>query len=99
MASSAVDFFLLESSLLALDGGGSQTFHQSFASLVELSLSLTNGGNLLIPVSLPCSTIEVGWRCTRGRPDRHPKLIYSSLPLRPWLDFPFSSGATWGGAE
>ena len=50
--------------------GCRQTVHQSFPSLVGLSLSLTDGGNLLIP---PCSMTKTWWGCTRGRPDVIPK--------------------------
>ena len=48
--------FLLEASLSALDGGVDR-LHQSFLSLVGLSLSLTNAGAVLIP---PSSTTEMG---------------------------------------
>ena len=46
--------------------GCGQTLHQSFPSLVGLNLSLTDAGAILIP---PGSTTEMGWRCTRCRPD------------------------------
>ena len=49
--------------------GCRQTLHQSFPSLVGLSLPLTNTGIILIP---PGSTTEVGWKCTRSRPDGIP---------------------------
>ena len=49
--------------------GCRQTLHQSFSFLFELSLSLTDAGDLLIP---PGSTTETGWRCTRDRPDGIP---------------------------
>ena len=49
--------------------GCRQILHQSFPSPVGLSLSLTDAGNLLAP---PSSTTEMGWRCTRGRPDGIP---------------------------
>ena len=49
-----------------------QTFHQSFPSLVRLSLSLTDAGAVLVPSG---STTEVGWRCTRCRPDGIPDLF------------------------
>ena len=49
--------------------GCRQTLHQSFPSLVRLSLSLINAGDLLIP---PSSTNETGWKCTRSRPDGIP---------------------------
>ena len=49
--------------------GCRQTLHQSFSFPVGLSLSLTDTGNILIP---PGSTTQMGWRCTRGRPDGIP---------------------------
>ena len=66
--------------------GCKQTFHQSFPSLVRLSLSLTDAGTLLVPCG---SATEAGWRCTTGRPDGIPNW-FSSIPTRPsiWF-FPF----------
>ena len=49
--------------------GCRQTLHQSFPSLVGLSLSLTDTGAILVP---PGSTTKMGWRCTRGIPDGIP---------------------------
>ena len=63
-----------------------QTLHQSFPSPVQLSLSLTDTGILLVP---PGSTTKVGWRRTRGRPDGIPDWL-SSIPPRPWFDLPSS---------
>ena len=63
--------------------GCRQIFHRSFPSLVRLNLSLTDAGTLLVP---PSSTTEVGWKCTRGRPDVIPKW-FISLPPRPLISF------------
>ena len=52
--------------LLCSRWGYRQTFHSSFPSVVRLSLSITDAGAVLVPSG---STTEVGWRCTRGRPD------------------------------
>ena len=49
--------------------GCTLTLHQSFPSLVRLSLSLTDASTVLVP---PSSTAEVGWRRARGRPDGIP---------------------------
>ena len=43
-----------------------QTLHQKLSFLVGLSLSLTDAGAVLDP---PGSTTEMGWRCTRVRPN------------------------------
>ena len=63
-AASAI--FLLEASLPALDGGVDRIYTKSFSFLVRLSLPLTDAGAILIS---PGSTTEMGWGCTRGRPD------------------------------
>ena len=57
-------FFPPKASFPALDGGVDR-LHQSFPSLVGISLSLTDAGILLVPLG---SITEVGWRCPRGRP-------------------------------
>ena len=77
-----MDFFFSTGSILPCSRWGCrQNFHQSFPSLVGLSLSLTDTGILLIP---PGSTIEAGWRCTRGRPDGIPDW-FCSIPPRPLI--------------
>ena len=61
--------FLPEASLPALDGGVDRLYTKSFSFPDGLSLSLTDAGVTLVP---PGSTTEMGWGCTRGRPDGIP---------------------------
>ena len=58
--------FLLEASLPALDEGVDRLYTKAFFFLVRLSRSLTVEGTVLVPLG---STDEMGWGCTRGRPD------------------------------
>ena len=59
-------FLPSEVSLPAVDGDVDRLSTEASLSLARLSLSLTDMGALLDP---PGSTTEVGWRCTRDRPD------------------------------
>ena len=61
--------FLPEVSHPGLDGGVDRRYTKRFSFLFRLSLSLTVARAILVP---PGSTTEMGWGCTRGRPDSIP---------------------------
>ena len=75
--------FLLEASLLALDGGIDRFYTEAFLSWSDLICHLTDEGAVLVPLG---STTETGWGCTRDRPDGIPNIRL----------FTITSDATWG---